>query len=293
MFTSRMTRGERIFEVVNLTFLTLVAVVTVFPMLYVVSVSLTPLDILAKYGRFQVIPRRVTFEAYRFLFSTGLIPRAFLNSVNITVLGTVINLVLTTLMAYPLSRKYLPGRGFWLAFILIPMLFSGGLVPLFILVRSLGLMNTYWAVVLPLAISSYNTLIMKNFFESLPQEILESARIDGASEFRILVSIVLPLSTPIEATLGLFYAMNHWNGFFYPLMFITDDKLQPLQIILRNILQDILARDLDLILEKFELLPGQTLKMAAVVLSFLPILVVYPWIQRYFTKGLLLGAVKG
>jgi len=293
MFTSRMTRGERIFEVVNLTFLTLVAVVTVFPMLYVVSVSLTPLDVLAKYGRFQVIPRRVTFEAYRFLFSTGLIPRAFLNSVNITVLGTVINLVLTTLMAYPLSRKYLPGRGFWLAFILIPMLFSGGLVPLFILVRSLGLMNTYWAVVLPLAISSYNTLIMKNFFESLPQEILESARIDGASEFRILVSIVLPLSTPIEATLGLFYAMNHWNGFFYPLMFITDDKLQPLQIILRNILQDILARDLDLILEKFELLPGQTLKMAAVVLSFLPILVVYPWIQRYFTKGLLLGAVKG
>ena len=132
MFTSRMTRGERIFEVVNLTFLTLVAVVTVFPMLYVVSVSLTPLDVLAKYGRFQVIPRRVTFEAYRFLFSTGLIPRAFLNSVNITVLGTVINLVLTTLMAYPLSRKYLPGRGFWLAFILIPMLFSGGLVPLFI-----------------------------------------------------------------------------------------------------------------------------------------------------------------
>jgi putative aldouronate transport system permease protein len=293
MLTSRMSRGEKIFQSINLVLLLALAIATLFPFLYVVSVSLTPLEVLAKYGSFQVIPRVITFDAYRYLLSTGLIPRAFLNSVTITVLGTTVNLVLTTLTAYPLSRKRLPGRTFWLVFVLIPMLFSGGLVPLFILVRSLGLLNTYWAVVLPGAIWTYNLLVMKSFFESLPEEILESARIDGANDFRILIRIVLPLSKPVLATLGLFYAVGHWNGFFYPLMFLSDAKLQPLQVILRNVLLDLMMDDLPEVLEKLELLPGQTLKMAAIVLSVLPLLVVYPWIQKYFTKGVLLGAIKG
>lgn len=293
MLMSRMSRGEKIFQSINLVLLLALAIATLFPFLYVVSVSLTPLEVLAKYGSFQVIPRVITFDAYRYLLSTGLIPRAFLNSVTITVLGTTVNLVLTTLTAYPLSRKRLPGRTFWLVFVLIPMLFSGGLVPLFILVRSLGLLNTYWAVVLPGAIWTYNLLVMKSFFESLPEEILESARIDGANDFRILIRIVLPLSKPVLATLGLFYAVGHWNGFFYPLMFLSDAKLQPLQVILRNVLLDLMMDDLPEVLEKLELLPGQTLKMAAIVLSVLPLLVVYPWIQKYFTKGVLLGAIKG
>ena len=293
MLTSRMSRGEKIFQSINLVLLLALAIATLFPFLYVVSVSLTPLEVLAKYGSFQVIPRVITFDAYRYLLSTGLIPRAFLNSVTITMLGTTVNLVLTTLTAYPLSRKRLPGRTFWLVFVLIPMLFSGGLVPLFILVRSLGLLNTYWAVVLPGAIWTYNLLVMKSFFESLPEEILESARIDGANDFRILMRIVLPLSKPVLATLGLFYAVGHWNGFFYPLMFLSDAKLQPLQVILRNVLLDLMMDDLPEVLEKLELLPGQTLKMAAIVLSVLPLLVVYPWIQKYFTKGVLLGAIKG
>jgi putative aldouronate transport system permease protein len=288
-----MSRGEKVFHVINLGLLMLLAIATLFPFLYVVSVSLTPLRVLAKYGSFQIIPRAITLDAYRYLLSTGLIPRAFLNSVTITVLGTTINLVLTTLMAYPLSRKRLPGRTFWLGFVLIPMLFSGGLVPLFILVRSLGLLNTYWAVILPGAIWTYNLLVMKSFFESLPEGILESARIDGANDFRILLRIVLPLSKPVLATLGLFYAVGHWNGFFYPLMFLTDAKLQPLQVVLRNVLLDLLRDDLPEVLEKIELLPGQTLKMAAVVVSVLPLLVVYPWIQKHFTKGVLLGAIKG
>lgn len=293
MLMSRMSRGEKILQSINLALLLALAIATLFPFLYVVSVSLTPLGVLAQYGSFQVIPRAITFDAYRYLFSTGLIPRAFLNSVTITVLGTTVNLVLTTLTAYPLSRKRLPGRTFWLVFVLIPMLFSGGLVPLFILVRNLGLLNTYWAVVLPGAIWTYNLLVMKSFFESLPEEILESARIDGANDFRILVRIVLPLSKPVLATLGLFYAVGHWNGFFYPLMFLSDAKLQPLQVILRNVLLDLMMDDLPEVLEKLELLPGQTLKMAAIVLSVLPLLVVYPWIQKYFTKGVLLGAIKG
>ena len=293
MLTPRMSFGEKVFGLVNLFLLLLLTIVILFPILYVVSVSLTPLEVLARRGNFQVIPKAITLEAYKYLLSTGLIPRAFFNSVIITGLGTVVNLTLTTLMAYPLSRKDLPARRFWLAFILFPMMFSGGLVPLFILIRSLHLLNTYWAVVMPLAISSYNTLIMMKFFESLPQEIFDAARIDGANELRILRSIVLPLSKPIEATLGLFYAVGHWNGFFYPLMFLSDDNLQPLQLVLRNILLNLVTEDTQQIIEKFELLPGRTLKMAAVVLSVLPLLVVYPWIQKYFAKGLMLGAVKG
>ncbi len=293
MLMSRMSLGDRIFQLVNMALLILLAVATLFPFLYVVSVSLTPLDALAKYGSFQVIPRVITFDAYEYLWSTKLVPRAFLNSVTITALGTAINLVLTTLMAYPLSRKRLPGRTALLVFVLIPMLFSGGLVPLFILVRSLKLFNTYWALVLPGAVSIYNMLVMKSFFESLPQEIFESAQLDGANELRILFSIVLPLSRPVQATLGLFYAVGHWNGFFNALMFITKDDLQPLQVVLRNVLLDMLATDLPDVLEMVELLPGQTLKMSAVVVSVVPLLIVYPWLQKYFTKGVMLGAIKG
>lgn len=288
-----MSTGEQVFGYVNGSLLVVLGAATLFPFMYVVSVSVTPLEILARFGQFQVFPRAVTVDAYRFILSTGLIPRAFLNSVIITSLGTTINLVLTTLMAFPLSRKRLPGRSFWLVFILIPMLFSGGLVPLFILVRSLGLFNSYWAVVLPIAISSYNLLIMKSFFQSLPNELIESAVIDGAGYPSILVRIVLPLSKPVQATLGLFYAVNHWNGFFLALMFITKDRLQPLQIILRNVLLDVLNQDLPEVIERFDLLPGPTMKMAAVVISVLPMLAVYPWIQRHFTKGVMLGAIKG
>jgi putative aldouronate transport system permease protein len=293
MSVIRFTKRERIFGWVNATLLIVLGISTLFPFMYVVSVSITPTEVIAKYGNFQVFPRAVTLEGYRFILSTPLIPRAFMNSVIITTMGTSINIVLTSLVAFPLSRRNLPGRKYWLLFVLIPMLFSGGLVPLFILVRSLKLMNTYWALVLPTAIASYYLFIMKSFFESLPNEIIESGVMDGANFFTIFLKLVLPLSKPVMATLGLFYAVGHWNGFFNALMFITDDKLQPLQVVLRNVLMDMLHQDLPEVLERFELLPGNTLKMAAVVVSVVPLLLIYPWIQKYFAKGVLLGAIKG
>jgi putative aldouronate transport system permease protein len=289
----RLSTGERIFETVNIALLVLVALSALFPVLYVISVSLTPVGVVSTTGGFPIIPRQITFGAYTYVMRQGLIPRAYVNSLTITTVGTIVNMILTILMAYPLSRKDLPARNLFLVMVLIPMLFSGGLIPLFILVKDLGLMNTYWSVILPGAVSSYNLLIMKTFFENLPDEIIESARLDGASEYRILWRIILPLSKPVIATLSLFYGVGHWNAFFQPMMFLTNRRMQPLQVILRDILTDALARETAEILEYEEMLPGQTLKMAAVMLSVIPLLIVYPFIQKYFTKGVLLGSVKG
>ena len=195
-----LSRNEKIFQFINYVLLFLIAFLTIFPVLYVISVSLTPLGVLAKYGGFLIIPREITLDAYRYILSENLIPKAYMNTIIITVAGTMINMVLTMLVAYPLSRKRMPGRTLMLVFVLIPMLFSGGLIPLFILVKDLSLINTYWAVILPAAISTYYLLLMKSFFEELPQDLFECAYLDGASEFTILFQIVLPLSTPVIAT---------------------------------------------------------------------------------------------
>lgn len=288
-----LSRSEKIWQAINLALLLLLAFATVFPLFYVISVSLTPLEVVAQAGGFLVIPRQITFGAYRFILSSELIPRAYGNTILITAVGTTINMVLTVLMAYPLSRRNLPGRNWLLIFVLIPLLFSGGLIPLFILVKNLKLINTYWAVVLPGAVSSYNLLLMKSFFQELPQDLFESAYLDGASDLAILFRIVLPLSTPVLATLTLFYGVGHWNGFFHALMFLTDQKMQPLQVVLRDLLIGATRPEVAASLEYTELLPGETLKMAAVMLSIIPLLLVYPFLQKYFTKGLLLGSIKG
>jgi len=288
-----LSRRDKVLHAINYTLLFALAFVTIFPVFYVVSVSLTPLNVLTQHGGFVVIPREITFEAYRYILSQDLIPRAYLNTIIITSVGTILNLVLTVLMAYPLSRKNMPGRTALLVFVLIPMLFSGGLIPLFILVKDLKLINTFWSVILPGAVSTYYLLLMKSFFEQLPQDLFECAYLDGASEFTTLIKIVLPLSTPILATMTLFYGVTHWNDFFYPLMFLTDKQLQPLQVILRDLLIGATQTEAEASLEYTQLLPGETLKMAAVMLSIIPLLVVYPFLQKYFTKGLLLGSIKG
>lgn len=288
-----LSRRDKFVQAVIYLALFILAFMTLFPVLYVASVSLTPLSVLTRHGGFLIVPTEITFEAYQFILSQELIPRAYLNTIIITVVGTLINLVMTVLMAYPLSRKGMPGRTVLLVLVLIPMLFSGGLIPLFILVKDLHLINSFWAVILPGAISTYYLLLMKSFFEQLPQDLFECAYLDGASEFTILTQVVLPLSTPVIATMTLFYGVTHWNGFFYPLMFLTDKRLQPLQVILRDLLIGATQSEVEQSLEYAQLLPGETLKMAAVMLSIIPLLVIYPFLQKYFTKGLLLGSIKG
>lgn len=279
---------DRLVNGIVYTLLTLVAVISVFPLLFVVSASLTPYSEVLRNGGYVVIPRGITFDAYAQLFADPTIPRAFAVTVFITVVGTLINMVLTTLMAYPLSRTDLPGRSVFLFVIVFTMMFSAGLIPTYLIVKATGLLDTVWAMIIPSAIAAFNVLIMKTFFAGLPPELIESARIDGAGEFRILLRIVLPLSVPVMLTLTLFYGVGHWNELFHAILYIRDQDLLPLQVVIRNIFQQSQS------VENIEaVVPTVTMQMAAVVIAAVPMIVVYPFIQKHFQKGVLIGSVKG
>ncbi|WP_372663159.1 carbohydrate ABC transporter permease [Cohnella sp.] len=265
-------------------------IVVIFPLLYVISVSLTPYSQVLKHGGFLIFPREITLSAYKAFLNDGMIPHAFSVTVFITVVGTFINLLLTSMMAYPLTKRYLPGRNVFLLLIVFTTLFGGGMIPTYLIVKATGLLDTVWAMIIPAAIGSFNLLVMKAFFENLPESLDEAARIDGAGETSILVRIVLPLSLPIMATVGLFYAVGHWNEFFAAIIYISDRELHPLQVILQTILRSTQNPEQ---LNVEETLPTVSLQMAAVVITALPIICVYPFIQQYFTKGVLLGSVKG
>jgi putative aldouronate transport system permease protein len=282
-------KSDPLFNVLMYTTLFLVSVAALFPMLYVVSVSITPYTELLRNGGFIVIPRAVTFTAYRELFNQPYIISAFNVTVFITVVGTTINLVLTTLMAFPLSRKGLPGRNIMLMMVVLTLLFSGGIIPTYLVVKGTGLLDSIWSMIIPNAIMSFNVLIMKSFFENLPEEIMESARMDGSSEYGLLFKIVIPLSIPVMFTLGLFYLVGHWNEFYQAIMYVTKPEIQPLQVVIRNMLMKAQSQ-IDSI---DETIPTMTLQMAAVVYASLPIIVFYPFIQKHFSKGIIIGAIKG
>jgi putative aldouronate transport system permease protein len=283
--------GEKLFDAMVWVVLGLVTLVVVLPLWYLVMMSITPFEIWNRTGGTLFVPLdKITLEGYRQLLSSSRLPRAFGVSMFVTAAGTALNLLFTTLMAYPLSRRRFPLRTPLLLGVIFTMLFSGGLVPSYLVVRELGLLNSYWSLLLPNLISGFNLLVMKAFFESLPSEIEEAARIDGASEWQVLWQVVLPLSKPILATVGLFYAVAHWNTYFDAVLYISDAKMQPLQVVLRSILSAGTANeyvDPDAVV-----MPLDTLRMAAVVLATLPLLVVYPWLQKHFTAGTLLGSVK-
>jgi putative aldouronate transport system permease protein len=210
-------------------------------------------------------------------------------TVYITVLGTAINMFLSVLMAYPLSKDDLPGRKVLMNFVIFTMLFGGGTIPTYLMVKNLGLMNTYWAMILPGAIGTYNMIVIKSFFENLPNDLFESARIDGASEFRVLWQIAIPLSRAVMMTVGLFYAVGHWSTYFPAIMYISDEKMHTLQVVLRKLLNN----NPELNMNVDTVVPTQTMQMASVIFSTVPIILVYPFIQKYFTKGVMLGAIKG
>jgi putative aldouronate transport system permease protein len=286
----RESYSDRVFLIVAYTVLFLVGFVCVFPLLFVLSVSLTPITEVFRNGGFILIPRKFTFAAYKFMLNASDMPRAFRLTVILTILGTTCNMILTTLLAYPLSRKELPGQRYFLFYIIFTMLFNGGLIPTYLVVRNVGLLDTIWAMIIPNVVWAYNTMIMKSFFQNLPNEIFESARMDGAGEWLILGRLVLPLSMPVIATISLFYAVGHWNEFFQAIFYVTRRDLKPLQVVLRGILLQ--SEGLENV-NVDDALPTQTMQMAAVVFAALPIICVYPFLQKYFVKGVLLGSVKG
>ncbi len=286
------TRDAVTYQLVVAAFLFIVLLIIVVPFWRVIVTAFTPLDIYTKEGiPFFLSPLKWTTEAFRQLLSHPLFPRSVLNSTIITVGGTAISLVLTVPLAYGLSNRTLPGRKFILFFILFTFLFHTGLVPVYLLVTGLKLTDNFLAIMLPPAVSVYNTLVMMAFFEGLPDELKEAARLDGANEMEVLWYVILPLSKPIVLTIGLFYAVHFWNEFFTPILYLNDNNLMPLPVLLRNIL---ISASFNEYVEfnAFSSTFIEALKAAGVLLTMLPMLIVYPWIQRYFTKGTLVGGVK-
>ncbi len=289
------TTGSIIFDVFNYLIVGLVALTTVLPIIYIIFNSFATEFELETRPMF-IIPQIWSVDAYKYIFASNKIVRSFGNSIFITVCGTAINLFCTVTLAYPLSKKFIRGRNFFLNMVIFSMFFSGGMIPGYVVVSSwLKLRGTYWAILLPGAISAYNMMIVKNFFQGIPAELEESASLDGCNDLMILTRIVLPLSAPVLATFGLFYAVGHWNSYFSAMIYLTDDKMYPLQLILRNIIvtAEAAAGDMSLMDPNFVEPPKQSIKMAVIVVATVPIMCVYPFLQKYFVKGVMVGALKG
>ncbi|MEV4264331.1 MULTISPECIES: carbohydrate ABC transporter permease [Kribbella] len=279
--------------------LTLIALAVAFPLYVVVVTSLSSTEAVTRAGGLVVVPRELTVAAYVQLLSGGVVTRALLISVLITAVGTAFSLGITVLAAYGLSR---PGSVFHrplLFVVLLTFLFGPGIIPSYLLVNSLGLIDHYASLILPTAISAFNLIVMRSFFMGIPGELIDSARIDGAGEFAILRRIVMPLSKAVVAVVGLFYAVGYWNAFFNALLYINDNNKWPLQMVLRTYIvqQQPLPTGAGGIATGTGLgmqpAPGLAIKMAIVVIAIVPVLLVYPFIQRHFTKGVIIGAVKG
>ncbi|MFB5266414.1 carbohydrate ABC transporter permease [Paenibacillus enshidis] len=285
--------SSRMFTLINYSLLTLSSIITIIPFIYIVAVSFATPEEVAK-GGLMLFPTKFTLGAYQYIFSTETLVRSILVSVYVTVLGTLINLLLTSFMAYPLARPTLRGRGVVLFLVLFTMLFSGGIIPTYFVVKAFGMIDTYWSLIIPGAISAFNLIVLKNFFQQIPEGLEEAAKIDGCHDLGILFRIVLPLSMPAMATFGLFYAVAHWNSYFSAVMYINDSEKWPVQIVLRQIVllsQDMIG-DSTAQAEPMEYLP-QTIRMASIVIATIPIVIVYPFLQKYFAKGVMLGSVKG
>lgn len=282
------------FDVTNYIVLTLFGLAAVLPFVYVIAGSFASDAELTQRAVF-FIPKTFTLAAYEFIFSTGTIVKSIGVSIYVTVIGTLVNLFFTVTMAYSLAKRGLYGRNLVLNLVIFSMLFGGGMIPTYLVVKELHLLDSLWALMLPGAISAFNLIIVKNFFQEIPKEIEEAGRIDGCSELGLLWRIVLPLSMPVLATFTLFYAVGHWNDFFAALLYINDPEKWPLQVMLRQIvlLSQAAAGDLNSMDPNFVKPPDQSIKMAVIVVGTIPILCVYPFLQKHFAKGVLLGSVKG
>ena len=292
------TVGDRIFMAFNYLALTALLLIVLYPLIYIVSASFSDARAVTG-GRVWLLPVSPTLAGYTAIFKNKYLVSGFMNSVLYTSAGTLIGVVLTLLAAYPLSRPDLPGRGLITFLFFFTTLFNGGLIPTYLVVRNLDMLDTRWAMLLPGALSVWNLLIMRTYFQlTIPRELFEAAQLDGADDFTYLRRIVLPLSGPIIAVIALFYAIGHWNSFFNALIYLQSKELWPLQLVLREILvQNQIDPGMMAGLDAREMAMRQQLrellKYSLIVVATAPLLAVYPFIQRHFVKGIMLGSVKG
>lgn len=283
--------ADRAIKYLNYLLLTIVALICLLPFIHMLAKSFSGSTAVSA-GRVTFWPLDVTLNTYRYVLSNSYFWSSFQNSVFITVVGTLIALTITTMAAYPLSKPTFRGRKVILVLYVFSMLFYGGMISIYVLMRSLNLLNTLWCQIIPLALSQYNLFVMKTFFENLPDTIEEAARVDGAGPLRILVSIVLPLSLPSIATIALFYAVSYWNAYYHAMVFVTKAAAKPLQMYLYELITTTQnLYEVDPVIAAG--LSSSGMQAAAIVVSSVPILIVYPFLQKYFVHGLTLGSVKG
>ena len=287
----RETRGEKIFHVFIVIFLTIFTLLCLLPFINVLSSSFASASELTTRS-FILIPHSFSLNAYKYILSTPTIFKSIGVSLFVMIVGTFISMTLTSFMAYALSRRYLHGRKVINFLVVFTMLFSGGMIPSFILVQSLGLMDSLWSLILPSAVSAYNMIIMRNFFQGIPDSLEESAKMDGCSDWGVFFKIILPLSLPSIATISLFYAVSYWNTYQNAILYINQADKWPIQILLRQIV--LVSSGMEADSAAVDVIPpAQSVKMAVIVIATLPMPIVYPFIQKYFVKGALIGSVKG
>ncbi|WP_105616833.1 carbohydrate ABC transporter permease [Vallitalea okinawensis] len=290
----RRTNSDRVFNIIMYALATIALIISLYPIYFVVIASISSPDAVAN-GQVWLLPQDITFEGYIKVLEDSRIWTGYRNTIFYTTLGTTISLLFTLPAAYALSRKDFKFRKIVMMFMTFTMFFSGGLIPTYLLIQNLNLYNTIWVMVIPFCVNVYNLIIARTFFaRSIPDELLDAAQIDGCSDFYFFVKIVLPLSKAIIAVIGLYYAVAQWNEFFKALVYLRDQELNPLQIVLRDILianqafEESAAEGAAEVMDLFELI-----KYSVIIVSTIPIIVIYPLIQKYFTKGVMIGAIKG
>lgn len=287
----RKRNSMKFFDIVIYMVLFIIGAITIIPFMQVLTISLSPQEVVSQYG-LHLFPTKIDLSGYEKVFKYEQIWRSYWNTIVRTALGTGISIFLYIIGAYPLSKKYLPNRKFWTILIIFTMYFSGGLIPSYLLINNwLKLSNTIWSLVLPGAMSAYTLIIVRNFFEGIHASLEESAKIDGANDITVLFRIFVPLSKPCIATITLWSIVYHWNAWFDCMLYINDEIKYVLQMTLRKILID--GQVMDLTISTDQVVNTDTMKMATLMVSIIPIISIYPFIQKYFTKGIMIGSVKG
>lgn len=297
MSANKESTGDRIFESVNYCIVTLFFLIVLYPLIYVLSCSISSPDLVAT-GKVIFLPKGITLAGYKRVFQDSNILLGYKNTLFYTAAGTLINLLVTVPAGYALAKKELPGRKFFMYFFMFIMYFSGGMIPTFLLIKSLRLYNTRTILLILGAFNTYNCIICRTFFAAIPKELEEAAEIDGSSRFRTFLQIILPTSQALIGVMVLYFAVAHWNSYFPALMYVSDDKIKPLQLFLRKILilQEASSSmldglDDDVIAEQTKL--RELIKYSVIVVSSLPVLILYPFLQKYFVQGIMIGSVKG
>ncbi|OAK67265.1 carbohydrate ABC transporter permease [Lederbergia galactosidilytica] len=297
MKQSKKISDGKVFDIGVLIISAVISVIILYPLIFIVSASFSsPEKVMS--GEMWFFPVDFTLDAYKEVFKDRDIWNGYRNTIFYTIGGTFVNIILTTLAAYPLSRRDLPGRNIIMFIITFTMFFSGGMIPTYLVVQELGMVDTFWAMIIPNAIATYNLIVMRTYFQtSIPWELQEAAMIDGCSNWKMLWKVILPLSKPIMAVMLLFYAVGHWNAFFNALIYLRDDKLYPLQLILREILLVSQANITDEVSSEFgldeKMMLGESIKYALIIVASIPVLVMYPFVQKHFVKGVMIGSIKG